>query len=267
MTILTGEGLDLWRGRVPVIQALDVTLRAGEVVMLIGPNGAGKSTLLAALAGDLPPRRGVLRFAGQRLSAWPAGTLARHRALLRQHSSLTLPFTATEVVRLGCLARALSARETRQISDRAMAMTGVSHLAAGIVPQLSGGEQARVHLARVLAQLWPTDDADGPRLLLLDEPCASLDPRYQHQVCAIAREFAALAGCAVVMTMHDLNLSAQYADRVMLLHRGRLMADGPAAEVLSPARIRDCFGVEGCRWSQDGQPLLATRARHAGVAT
>ncbi len=263
-TVLLARGLHLARGkgksRRPVLNAVDCEVQAGQVLMLIGPNGAGKSTLLSVLAGDLPPDAGETLLAGKELSAWKLDELARHRAMLRQHSRLTLDFTVEEVVHLGCMARQATLEESRRIVQEAMHLTGVAGFSQRLVPSLSGGEQARTHLARVLAQLWPSADEQGPRLLLLDEPCASLDPHYQHQVCAVIREFAARTGAAVIVTMHDMNLAAQYADRILVLLEGRCMVEGTPADVLTTAFVQQCFGVDASRLESRGMLLLATQA-------
>lgn len=264
--MLTAEALSVARGRganrQQVLRDIQCRIRVGEVVMLLGPNGAGKTTLLEALAGDVQLAQGRVCLAGKALVDWPAPVLARRRAMLRQRSNLNLDFSVEEVVALGCLPRRDSPAQQRELIHQAMAMTGVGHLARRSVLSLSGGEQARAHLARTLAQLWPLpgDADDFPRLLLLDEPCASLDPFYQHQVCRLIRDFARQRGCAVVTTMHDMNLAAQYADSVMLLRNGGLVGRGPVEQVLTRQRIRDCFKVDCCQMQAHNRLLLATRA-------
>ncbi|VCU72593.1 Hemin import ATP-binding protein HmuV [Pigmentiphaga humi] len=243
-----------------VLDDIDCAVGEGEVVMLIGPNGAGKSTLLAAMAGDLQPAAGEVRFKGRALRDWPAGELARQRAVLPQRAGLSLPFTVDEVVQLGCLARSESRRQLRAIVRTALETAGVVHLAQRSMPALSGGEQARVHLARVLAQIWPEGEGgDGHRLLLLDEPCASLDPHHQHSVCTAVREFAHRTGAAVIVTMHDMNLAAQYADRIVALWEGRLIADGAPRSVLTREFVQRCFAVDAAQWQADDDLLVATR--------
>ncbi|OVZ62465.1 heme ABC transporter ATP-binding protein [Pigmentiphaga sp. NML080357] len=244
-----------------VLDGIDCAVEAGEIVMLIGPNGAGKSTLLATMAGDLAPAAGQVRFKGKPLQDWAAGELARQRAVLPQRAGLSLPFTVDEVVHLGCLARAESRRQLGDIVRAALETAGVSHLAQRSMPALSGGEQARVHLARVLAQIWPagTGDDAGGKLLLLDEPCASLDPHHQHSVCTAIREFAHRTGAAVIVTMHDMNLAAQYADRIVALWEGKLIADGTPQAVLTREFVRRCFAVDAAHWQAGEDFLVATR--------
>lgn len=264
--LLQANALNVKRGqgllRRTVLSAFSCTLGGGEVVMLVGPNGAGKTTLLETLAGDLPVHSGQLYFAGVPMKNWPLATLARHRAVLRQHSRLSLDFFTREVVALGCQSREGSRAWRNALVAKAMAMTGVSHLAERSILSLSGGEQARVHLARAFAQLWPKEDeplSEVPRLLLLDEPCASLDPHFQHHVCRVVRNFSAQTGSAVVVTMHDMNLAAQYSDRILLLREGRLIDDGPPAQVLNRDIIQACFKVDSSRMECEGTLMLATR--------
>lgn len=262
--LLLAAGLKLQRGqgrrRHTVLEGIDCFVREGEVLMLIGPNGAGKSTLLGALAGDIAPAAGTVRLAGMPLPEWSPRLLARHRAMLSQRSDLTLDFSAEEVVRLGCLARGLGRAEQNAVVEAVLDALTLGELRTRAVPSLSGGEQARIHLGRALAQLWPLRADAGPRLLLLDEPCASLDPYHQHQICQAVRRFARDSGAGVIVTMHDMNLAAQYADRVLALSRGEGIAEGSPGEVLTPDFMHACFNVGAARFSAAGTLLVATHA-------
>ncbi|MEV6773613.1 heme ABC transporter ATP-binding protein [Nocardia sp. NPDC051030] len=220
-----GVGLERTGGH-RVLDEVDFEVVAGQIVALVGPNGAGKSTLLAALAGELEPSSGTVELDGHPLSYWAPVDMARRRAVLPQNHTVGFPFTAREVVAMG---RAPWARTERQDHDEqriaaALAATDVEHLAGRTFPALSGGERARVALARVLAQDTAT--------LLLDEPTAALDLGHQEQVLHLARERAA-AGAAVVVVVHDLGVAAAYSDRVAVLESGRIAADGPPREVLT----------------------------------
>ncbi|GAA2804485.1 heme ABC transporter ATP-binding protein [Streptomyces showdoensis] len=224
-TVAEAVGLRVALGRRTVLDGVDLTVRAGEVLALVGPNGAGKSTLLAALAGDLAPAAGEVRIAGRPAGAWAAAELALRRAVLPQDAALSFPFPVAEVVSMG---RAPWAGTVREAEDgaavaEALALTETAEFAGRPFPALSGGERARVALARVLAQ--------RTGLLLLDEPTAALDLRHQELVLGVCRERAA-AGAAVVVVLHDLGLAAAHADRVAVLHGGRVAAAGPPAEVL-----------------------------------
>ncbi|WP_406230091.1 heme ABC transporter ATP-binding protein [Nocardia sp. NBC_01009] len=209
-----------------VLEAVDFEVVAGQVVALVGPNGAGKSTLLAALAGELAPAEGTVELDGRSLAHWSALDMARRRAVLPQSHTVGFPFTAREVVAMG---RAPWVRTRLRVLDdekiaAAMAATDVEHLAARSFPTLSGGERARVALARVLAQDTAT--------LLLDEPTAALDLGHQEAVLNLATTRAD-EGAAVVVVLHDLGIAAAYADRVAVLESGRVAADGPPRDVLT----------------------------------
>ncbi|MGO4617130.1 heme ABC transporter ATP-binding protein [Nocardia sp. 2YAB30] len=213
-----------------VLEGIDFEVVAGQVVALVGPNGAGKSTLLAALAGELTPSEGVVELDGRALAHWSPLDMARRRAVLPQSHTVGFPFTAREVVAMG---RAPWVRTERRECDEeqiaaAMAATDVEHLAARSFPTLSGGERARVALARVLAQDTGT--------LLLDEPTAALDLGHQEAVLRLATARAA-AGAAVVVVLHDLGIAAAYGDRVAVLESGRIAADGPPRDVLTTALL------------------------------
>jgi iron complex transport system ATP-binding protein len=244
-----------------VLHELSFSVAAGELVMLMGANGAGKSTLLSALAGDWPLAAGQVSLHGRPLKDWRARELALLRALLPQRAALSQPFLAHEVVRLGCWARRERPAQIEQIVAATLAACGVAALAARPLPELSGGEQARVHLARVLAQLWPAPDAGAPAwrqpCLLLDEPCASLDPAHQHAVCEQVRGFARRSGAAVLMSMHDVNLAAQYADRLLILSQGRLLQEGAPAQLLAQPQLAACFGVGIANWALGPQRQAA----------
>ncbi|MFB7932021.1 heme ABC transporter ATP-binding protein [Streptomyces sp. NPDC056039] len=219
-----------------VLKGVDLTVRAGEVLALVGPNGAGKSTLLSVLAADVPAAEGFVRVHGRPAAEWPAPDLALRRAVLPQAAALSFPFTVEEVVRMGRAPHAASPATSPADDDRAvaeaMAATEVTGFASRPFSALSGGERARVALARVLAQQAP--------LLLLDEPTAALDLRHQELVLRLCRS-RAHAGDAVVVVVHDLGLAAAYAHRVALLCAGRVAADGPPAEVFSERLLSEVY--------------------------
>lgn len=240
--MLALESVRVRIGDAVLLDGVSLVVQPGEVVAVVGANGAGKSTLLKVAAGERSPSAGRVTLDGRPLGAFSPEALALRRAVLPQHSALQFGFTAAEVVRLGRTphaGRATRAQDEAAV-ERALAQAGVSHLAGRRYPTLSGGEQQRVHLARTLAQL--DGRHDEPRYLLLDEPTASLDLAHQHAVLRTARALAE-AGTGVLVVLHDLNLAAQYADRLAVLRRGRLLADGPPAEVLDPALVHAAFDV------------------------
>ncbi|MFJ5259360.1 heme ABC transporter ATP-binding protein [Streptomyces sp. NPDC088387] len=247
------EGLGVRLGDREVLTGLDLTVRAGEVLALVGPNGAGKSTLLGALAADVGAATGVVRIHGRPAARWTAPELALRRAVLPQSAALSFPFAVEEVVRMG---RAPWAVVDQDDDDRAvaeaMAATEVAAFAGRPFSALSGGERARVALARVLAQRAP--------LLLLDEPTAALDLRHQELVLRLCRE-RARAGDTVVVVLHDLGLAAAYAHQVAVLRAGRLAAYGPPAEVFSERLLSDVYDqpVEVLPHPRTGAVLVAPR--------
>ncbi|MFF3888056.1 heme ABC transporter ATP-binding protein [Streptomyces sp. NPDC001914] len=226
------EGLRVRLGGREVLRGVDVTARAGEVLALVGPNGAGKSTLLAALAADLPAAEGVVRLHGRPVRDWSPTELALRRAVLPQAATLSFPFTVEEVVRMGRAPWARTRRDDDAAVGAAMAATEVTAFATRPFGALSGGERARVALARVLAQRAP--------LLLLDEPTAALDLRHQELVLRVCRE-RAHAGDAVVVVLHDLGLAAAYAHRVAMLCAGRVAADGRPLEVFTDGLLTEVY--------------------------
>ena len=227
-------------GRRTIIDGLDFEARPGEVTAIIGPNGSGKSTFLKALCNELP-YTGAIAFNGRDLQTLLPREAATLRAVLPQASRLTFPFTVHEVVRMGLTAGSSGAHP--DLPAQALARVDLGGFGGRFYQDLSGGEQQRVQLARVLCQVWePVLDGE-PRYLLLDEPVSSLDIRHQLLVMDIARTFAAAGGGAVAI-LHDLNLTALYADRVLALRGGRAATFGPPAEVLSPALLLDVFDCD-----------------------
>lgn len=224
-------------GNVTLVRDLSLTAEAGQVVSIVGPNGAGKSTLLEMLAGDRAPTAGTVRLAGEPIDTWSTPVLARHRCFLGQHVAAEVPFTVREVVAMGRYARRDLPENTgdddRVAISAAMAATDVAHLAHRVVATLSGGEEQRVHVARVLAQEAP--------IALLDEPTNALDIAHQELVMRslvrVARD-----GGAVVVVLHDLNLAALFSDALVLVDGGESVATGPPAEVLTEETVSKVYG-------------------------
>lgn len=224
------------------LQAATLAVEPGAVTVLIGPNGAGKSTLLKALCGDLVPGEGSVEVDGRNILLFSAAELAARRAVLSQATQLSFPFTVHEVVRLGLeSAGGVGAAERRRMIDAALHRVELTGFGGRFYQELSGGEQQRVQLARVLCQIGAPATAAG-RTLFLDEPTSSLDLRHQLVVLKLAREFAA-AGGAVLAILHDLNLAAGFADRIAVVGTGRLVALGTPAEVLTDRVMEEVFSV------------------------
>ncbi len=240
------------RGRA-LVKAVDLDLYPGEVLAIVGPNGAGKSTLCGVLAGDLEPATGTVEICGQPLRGLSAASLARLRSMLIQNTVLRFPFTAWEVAMMGRhphISRWKSPTEDDYaLAEAAMRDVQVNHLSERIYPTLSGGEQRRVSIARVLAQ-------DAP-VVLLDEPSSALDIGHQQLVMALCRRLAN-EGRSILAVLHDLNLAGAYADRVIVMSEGEFVATGSPDEVLRPELISEAFNQEVVviPHPQNGRPVI-----------
>lgn len=224
-----------------IVERASLSALPGEVTAVVGPNGSGKTTLLRALSGDLP-HEGRIAINGSDIAATPLWKLAQMRAVLPQAATLSFPFTVREIVRLGMVggrSGALAGEDAR-LPERALAAVDLDGFAGRFYQELSGGEQQRVQLARVLCQVWAPVLEGVPRYMLLDEPVSSLDVRHQLVIMDIAQRFAARGG-GVLAVLHDLNLTAMFADRVVIMHEGRAVAAGPPRDVLTDAMLKKVF--------------------------
>jgi iron complex transport system ATP-binding protein len=240
--MLEARAVTLRRGGRLALADVSVTLAPGELVAVCGPNGAGKSSLLGALAGDLRPDAGSVALFGRPLAAHDAAALAIRRAVLEQDPGLAAPFCVAELVALGA-GIAPPGADAGAIAADAMEAAGVAALSGRRADRLSGGERARAHLARVLAQLAAGRAQGGGHCLLLDEPTASLDLAHQVAVMEAARR-AAAEGAGVLAVLHDLTLAAAFADRVALMAEGRIVAEGPPAAVFEAQRLTSVYGAD-----------------------
>lgn len=226
-----------------IVSATNLAAAPGEVTAIVGPNGSGKTTLLKALSGDLP-YEGRIAINGHDVAATPLWKLAQMRAVLPQATALSFPFTVREIVRLGIMGgrSGAVAGEDGRLPDRALAAVDLEGFAGRFYQELSGGEQQRVQLARVLCQVWAPVLEGAPRFLLLDEPVSSLDIKHQLIIMKIARDFAGRGG-GVIAILHDLNLTAMFADNVLVMHKGRGAAAGTPREVLTDDTLERVFHV------------------------
>jgi iron complex transport system ATP-binding protein len=226
-------------GEALVLTRVSLAFPAPQMAAIAGPNGAGKSTLLGIMAGLRPGYLGSCRFRGQEVSHWKRGAFARQVSFVPQSLRLDFPFTAEQVVLMGRTPYAGGLFETGQDWEavrRAMAFTDIEAFRHRDFRSLSGGERQRVVLASALAQ--------EPEVLLLDEPTTFLDLQHQISIYGLLRRLASEQGLLVVSVTHDLNLAASYADRVIVLKGGRVLADAAPGDALSVERIRDIFGVQ-----------------------
>ncbi len=235
--MIEARGIGLRLDGREILTDLTLDVHAGEVLALVGPNGAGKSTLLSILSGDSRPSAGEVTLLGRPIGHYRAVELARLRSVLTQSNAVSFPFRVIEIVQMGRnpWMRTSTVDEDREAVIRAVQSADVEHLLGRRFTSLSGGEQARVSLARVLAQ--STD------IVFLDEPTAALDLRHQEEIMRAARALAA-RGRAVVVVVHDLSLAGAYADRIALLDNGRLDALGAPAEVMTAERVGRVYGLE-----------------------
>lgn len=246
------------RGVRAILEDVRLTFEPRTVTAVLGPNGAGKSTLLGCIAGLLEPSSGCIRIGRDPVASIPGQERARTLAFLPQSPEIAWPVDVETVVALGRIPheRSASARDNRAAIERALELTDTARWAKRPVNELSGGERARVLLARVFA--------NEARWILADEPFAGLDPSHQLEAAELLRNFAA-GGGGVILTIHDLSLAARIADRIVLLHEGRVVADGPPEVALSSDNLRDVYGVE-TEWliasSRHRTPIVAIHGRH-----
>ncbi len=244
--MIEARGVSVTIGNKRIVSDIDFQVRPGEIATMVGPNGSGKTTFLKALSGELA-HGGQVTVNGRVMGAMKPAELAAVRAVLPQATALAFPFTVREIVKLGLVGgrSGVKAAEAERLPERALARVDLAGFAGRLYQELSGGEQQRVQLARVLCQVW-TPVLDGaPRYLFLDEPVSSLDIKHQLIIMGIAREFAE-GGGGVVAILHDLNLTAMVSDRVFVMHRGRLAASGTPREVLRDDLMQSVFD---CRLS------------------
>jgi iron complex transport system ATP-binding protein len=258
MIELTLENISLAYGRNMVVRDLSLRVAPGEVVGLIGPNGSGKSTIVRALSRIITPVSGRILLGGRDILEISRADLARLQGVVPQIAILPGTFTAFEIVLMGRNPHLGFLRHEGthdiEVAWRAMEMTRTESFAQRRVNELSGGEIQRVIIARVLAQ--------EPKSVLLDEPTASLDISYQVDVLDLIKRLCREIGLTVVIVLHDLNLAAQYCDRLVLMNEGRLHAQGTPNEVINSHNIKEVYGAEDCVYPHpdSGVPVVLPRA-------
>ncbi|MCO6523669.1 MAG: heme ABC transporter ATP-binding protein [Candidatus Schmidhempelia sp.] len=238
--MLTAVDLCYQIGERQLIKQINLDIRQNEITAIIGPNGAGKSTLLRLLSGFLIPTQGQCLFLGQPLTDWNRQALSKKRTVMRQHCQINVPFTAQQVIAMG--REPYGKQYFHQALESVIEQTHCQHLCYKDYRSLSGGEQQRVQLARVLAQLWQPHPS--PRLLFLDEPTSALDLYHQQQMLRLLRELTCQQSLSVCCILHDLNLASLYADRILLIYDGQLSAHGSPQQVLTQINLTNWYQAE-----------------------
>lgn len=259
---LKATDINVRLGERHILHDVNLTAAAGRFSAIIGPNGSGKTTLLRAITGETP-YKGAVTIDGQDIRTAPPDDLARKRAVLPQSTQLAFPFTVLEVVRLGLTAGIATGdpSDADALPHEALTRVGLPGYERRFYSELSGGEKQRVQLARVLVQIWQPVFNGQPRWLILDEPVSSLDIGHQLLVMKIASDYAR-AGGGVLAVMHDLNLTAMFAQHVTLLAHGRCLASGTPAEVMTNRNLSDAYGCNLAMNTAptDGSPWLLPQA-------
>jgi iron complex transport system ATP-binding protein len=259
MNTIRVSHLHFLRGTRAVLEDIDLTFESGMVTAVLGPNGAGKSTLLSCMAGLLTPHTGTIFLGNAELRSMRSRERGQRIAFLPQTPEIAWPVDVTTLVSLGRIPYSgiASDDENRAAITRAMEMTSVSQWSRRLVTELSGGERARVLLARVFA--------GTSQWILADEPFTGLDPAHQFEAAELLRRFARDGG-GVVLTIHDLSLAARIADRVIVVNDGVIVADGAPEVALDSATLRIVYGID-TEWlvaNSHSTPVIAIHGRHAG---
>jgi iron complex transport system ATP-binding protein len=239
-------------GNKTIVDGVSLSFDPGRLHVIVGPNGSGKSTLLKAFSGEWVPSAGSITYDGTDLNRIDKLSIARRRAVMTQLPELHFPLSVDEIVMMGRYPH-FSFSPTpkdRAIYEQVMSHLSIRPLAGRDYLSLSGGERQRVQFARALAQIWDAP-ASGSRYLFLDEPVSSLDIHYQHQLLQLARDLAK-EKIVLIAVLHDLNLALHYADRMIFMKQGRIMAEGSVPGIVTPALIREVFDI-GARLLEDPQ--------------
>jgi iron complex transport system ATP-binding protein len=251
MNLIDIKNVSLHYGPRPIVKNVSLGVEQGEFFVIIGPNGAGKTSLLKALSGLHPLSSGDVEIRQKTIAGYSRKELARTLALVPQQINADFPFTVAETVLMGRYPHlgllSVEGRQDLELAEQAMELTEVSHLARRRLGQLSGGERQRVIIARAICQ--------QSKILLLDEPTASLDPAHQLRIMDLMERLRQQEQLTIVMVSHDLNLASTYADRLLLLKDGEVERIGTPRQVLTQEQLSKSYG---CTLLVDENPLLGT---------
>jgi iron complex transport system ATP-binding protein len=224
-----------------LLDDVSLDIQPGEVVALLGPNGSGKSMLISTITGEQTSLSGSVKFHGNTINTWQPQLLAKHMAVLPQQSVLSFPFTGREVADLARIPHNTGREIDTAIVDEVLEELDAQDLSKKLYPNLSGGEQQRIQLARVLAQVWQS--AELPRLLILDEPSSYFDLAHQVLLLGLVRKLVG-KDFSVLIVLHDINMAMSCANRVALLKAGRVLTIGDTKSVITEVNLLSVFGVE-----------------------
>jgi iron complex transport system ATP-binding protein len=240
-------------GRKNILTDCGLDLQPGRLMAVVGPNGAGKTSLLKIISGEDRKFNGHVQINGYPLHKLTTRDLSRLRAILPQYSMINFPFTAEQVVEIGRFSHRSGAQEDRMVIHESMRITRTEQFRKRLYHTLSGGEKQRVQMARVISQI--TSKTADPRYMLLDEPTSSLDLAQQHVLLSLAKSMCN-KNIGVLAVLHDLNLALQYADDIVMMKDGRVVASGPMQSTLSEHLIEDTFGHPVRLFHHNGQPVI-----------
>ena len=250
------ENLSLQIGSKTLLHPISLKLEAGKLHLILGPNGAGKSTLVKLLSDQQKPSSGNVFYDDHKLSSYKVDRLAKFRAVLSQSVDFAFPLTVNEVVMMGRYPHFSSSPKTadKEIVDQAMNLFQVESLQERDYTTLSGGEKQRVHFARIMAQIWPEDSSN--KVLFLDEPLTYLDIKFQYDFLNLISKFLKKHNLTVIGVLHDLNLAARFADHLILLNHGHLIAQGSQVDVLTSENIEKVYGMKPSIIEHDKRLLI-----------
>lgn len=236
--MLVSQNISYHVGKKTILRGCNLSVEPGSFTAIVGPNGAGKSTLLKILAKEKDVQTGKVSLNGQNINSLKSTDLSKLRAVMPQHTSISFPYNIEQVIEVGRFPHQSSRKENESVIDAVIKHNNLDAYRNRIYQTLSGGEQQRVQLARIMAQVW--DKTTYPKYLLLDEPTSDLDIHHQHALLNTAKELCE-KNMGIVAVLHDLNLAAQYADNIVLMKNGTIYKQGRSDQMLTKENIEHVF--------------------------